>query len=59
MFKKLNTQVKKNAIKSKSTKFKSLKERKELESEVVFGNLLEELASLKIEKAYEDEKEKK
>jgi len=51
MFKKLDTQIKKNEIKGIS--LITLREKKELEKELIFGNLLEELASIKIELAYE------
>jgi hypothetical protein len=61
MFDKLNKEVEKSQIKEKATSFKSLKERKDFEKEIIFGNLLEELVSVKIEKVYkemsEDEKQ--
>lgn len=54
MFKKLEDQIKKNSIKESSVSFKTLKEKKEFENKVIFGTILEELESTKIEKAYED-----
>lgn len=53
MFKKLEDQIKKNSIKESAISFKTIKERKQFESELVFGKLLEELNSVKIEEAYE------
>jgi hypothetical protein len=52
MFKKLETQVKKVLI-EKEVSFKTAKEKKDFENELIFGDLLETLNSFKIEEAYE------
>jgi hypothetical protein len=52
MFNKLDTQIKKNSVKGKA--LLTLKEKQELEKEIIFGNLLEDLNSIKIETAYEE-----
>jgi hypothetical protein len=57
MFNKLNSQVKANSLKEKAVSFKTLKERKEFENKMIFGNLIESFDSLDIEKEYKDKKE--
>ena len=53
MFDKLNNEIKKQNIKEQSKAiFLNNKERKLFEQELIFGNLLEDLASLDIENGY-------
>jgi hypothetical protein len=53
MFNKLNTEIKKQSIKEKSeVLFSNDKERKLFEQKLIFGDLLENLASLDIEAGY-------
>jgi hypothetical protein len=52
MFNKLDTQIKKNSVKGKA--LLTLKEKQELERDIIFGSLLEDLNSIKIETAYEE-----
>jgi hypothetical protein len=55
MFKKLDSKIKKVKLAEKATAL-SPKEKKLLEKQIIFGNLVETLDSLNIEDAYKEKK---